>query len=231
MKITKRILCIILAVVITAIPFNIISSYAASNLESLKIVRLPDKLKFYKGADWDYGEWVQSVNDDDSFSWKANPNLISFLYHPMSGVLPERGLVDMTGLQIELTYKNGSKKTVTYTETKSGQIYKTNICVSPYKGRQYAIGINTMEVYLPTDYSQSDTYQIELINGPKPARAMGDVDGNGKLNSTDALLILNHSVSISTLTAEQKKYADMNSDGKYNSVDALFILKAAVSKQ
>lgn len=58
------------------------------------------------------------------------------------------------------------------------------------------------------------------------ARLVGDINSDGKANSTDALLILRYSVGLSAEFNE--KYADVNSDGKINSGDALVILKIAV---
>ncbi|MCQ2470539.1 MAG: SH3 domain-containing protein [Clostridia bacterium] len=56
------------------------------------------------------------------------------------------------------------------------------------------------------------------------ATAMGDVNGDGNLNSADALSVLQHSVSLITLSADMQKVADVNWDGAINSTDALEIL-------
>ena len=232
MKLFKRFICVLLAVIITAVPFNVIVTLAANPTPvSMKIVKLPDKLKFYKGTDWDWGEWVQvdTGSDESTIVWRSDPILISFLYHPFSGALPERGCIDMRGLKVEITYSDGSKKTVDYKETQSGTFYKPNIYAIPYKGIPYFIGKNTIQIYFPSDTKHSATYEIEIINAAQPKRQLGDVDNNGKINSSDALLLLNHSIKIITLTTEQKKYADMNSDGLYNSTDALMILKKSVA--
>ena len=57
---------------------------------------------------------------------------------------------------------------------------------------------------------------------------LGDVNKDGKINSTDALLALQSSVGSKTLTAEQKTLADVNKDKVVNSVDALKILQYSV---
>lgn len=218
--------------IITAVPFNAIISYAAGpSPVSIEIVKLPDKLKFYKGTDWDYGEWLQEEDDNGDvwFKWIHYPSIISFMYHPFSGPIPERGSIDLTGLKVEITYSDGSKKTVDYKETASESIYKPNIYAIPYKGKPYSVGKNTILIYFPSDTKHYATYEIEIINSAKPERELGDVDGDDKVNSYDALLVLKHSVKNITLTAEQKKYADMNSDGRYNSTDALLILKKSVA--
>lgn len=58
------------------------------------------------------------------------------------------------------------------------------------------------------------------------ARLVGDVDSSGKVNSTDALLVLKYTVGIEKTI--NTKYADVNNDGKVNSSDALDILKICV---
>ncbi len=58
------------------------------------------------------------------------------------------------------------------------------------------------------------------------AKTAGDVNGDGRVNSTDALMVLQYSVG--TLKKIDKDAADLNSDGKINSTDALMILKISV---
>lgn len=58
------------------------------------------------------------------------------------------------------------------------------------------------------------------------ARVYGDVDGNGKSNSMDALQILKYSVG---LTSEiDRRLADIDCNGTVNSADALAVLRASV---
>ncbi len=58
------------------------------------------------------------------------------------------------------------------------------------------------------------------------ARLVGDVDSSGKVNSSDALIVLKYSVDKSFELNE--KYADINGDEKVNSSDALLVLKISV---
>ena len=53
----------------------------------------------------------------------------------------------------------------------------------------------------------------------------GDVNGDGKINSTDALLILQSATGVVNLTDNQKKLADVNGDGKVNAVDLTLVRK------
>ena len=67
---------------------------------------------------------------------------------------------------------------------------------------------------------------------PKPTlpNKIGDINADGKINSADALLVLQSSTGIITLTDTQKLLADVNKDGKINSTDALLILQYATGK-
>jgi hypothetical protein len=59
---------------------------------------------------------------------------------------------------------------------------------------------------------------------------LGDVDGDGDVDSTDARIVLQASVGKVELSDEQKKAADFNGDGKVDSTDARLILQESVNK-
>ncbi len=220
MKTLKRILSVMISIIILVSVCSSFYAYAAPTLTSIKILQLPTKTTFVKGIDWDYGEWSQP---DDSGPWVwSSGTRISFLRNGGCGYYRDAGMIDATGLKIEATYSDGSKKTLTYTETKSGTDYKQNIILSPEKGA-YKVGKMKVEVWLLENYKVYTTYDIEMLT-----KLMGDLTGDGKLNSTDALKVLQYSVGIISFTDDQKSIADMNSDGKINSSDALYILKKSV---
>ena len=56
----------------------------------------------------------------------------------------------------------------------------------------------------------------------------GDVNNSGKIDATDALLALQHSVRINVLTGDALEAADTNGDGAVNANDALLILQYSV---
>lgn len=58
---------------------------------------------------------------------------------------------------------------------------------------------------------------------------LGDVDGNGAVDLTDANLALKAALNIVTLTDAQKKAADADRNGEIELTDANLILKAALS--
>lgn len=55
----------------------------------------------------------------------------------------------------------------------------------------------------------------------------GDINGDGKINSSDALLLVEYSVGSRSLSDKQLKAADLNKDGKITSSDAFIILSMA----
>ncbi|MEG0457276.1 MAG: DUF4434 domain-containing protein [Oscillospiraceae bacterium] len=55
-----------------------------------------------------------------------------------------------------------------------------------------------------------------------------DVNGDGKFNTLDALIVLKHVAKIEILTDAQLKIADFNKDGKINTLDSLGMLKKIV---
>ncbi len=59
---------------------------------------------------------------------------------------------------------------------------------------------------------------------------LGDVNSDKKINSADALKVLEHSVGTLTLTTSQFKAADIDKDGKVTSKDALIIISIASGK-
>lgn len=83
------------------------------------------------------------------------------------------------------------------------------------------------EIYNTTDVSFDLSKAV--LNFKVVSSNIGDINNDGKTNSTDALLVLQYSTGERTLTTEQKSKADLNSDGLINSFDALKILNIAVS--
>lgn len=59
---------------------------------------------------------------------------------------------------------------------------------------------------------------------------VGDVNADGRINSADALFVLEFSVGKRDLSDSQQKMADVNGDSKINSADALAILRIATGQ-
>ena len=64
-----------------------------------------------------------------------------------------------------------------------------------------------------------------LVEGSLPTLTMGDVNGDGKVNVLDAVMVLRHDANIIKLDDSQLKAADVNEDGKVDVLDAVMILR------
>lgn len=68
-------------------------------------------------------------------------------------------------------------------------------------------------------------YIVTIENKHYTIEKLGDVNGDGKVNTIDALNALKYDVGAIQLTSEQINALDVNKDGKANTVDALALLK------
>ena len=217
-------LLLVFAMMLPVLTFN---SFAAALPKKVEIVQIPYQTTFVKGVDWDYGHW--SFPEGDGFGVFTPDNNISFLYNGGKfSYYQDRGMLDMNGLVVKATYPDGTVKTIEYKETKhSNGVVTQNIYYSP-KGGEFKLGENIIEVYFRDGTVYSDGYATYKINIVEKGEIKGDVNSDMKVNSSDALLVLQHSVQSIKLTAAQQKLADMNSDSKINSMDALMILQKSV---
>ncbi len=76
----------------------------------------------------------------------------------------------------------------------------------------------------PMGYIKFYTDMMDLVNS-NGVVTKGDVNLDGKVNSTDALAVLRYCSDSEILSMQQEKAADANCDGEINSTDALCILK------
>ncbi len=72
--------------------------------------------------------------------------------------------------------------------------------------------------------------ELEKPVDPPVTITYGDVDGNGKVEATDALEVLKSVVGKVTLTDDQKTAGDTDGNGQVDATDALNILKKVVGK-
>ena len=95
-------------------------------------------------------------------------------------------------------------------------------------GRQPYYSSTKILFYGVPDYSTGNA--VSNTAPTTPAVEKGDVNIDKKVNSNDALLILEYSVGKRVLSDTQKKAADMDSDGVVDSVDALAVLKKSTGR-
>ena len=70
---------------------------------------------------------------------------------------------------------------------------------------------------------------LSVVPQGKASAGNGDVNGDGKINSSDARLVLQHTVELITLDEKQLVAADVDGNGQINSSDARWILQTSVS--
>ncbi|MBQ1388570.1 MAG: hypothetical protein IIY78_02975 [Clostridia bacterium] len=91
---------------------------------------------------------------------------------------------------------------------------------------------NKVQKILARNIDDSDTYTTLsiIINQTEPVQLefIGDVDHDGVITSSDALIILRMSVGLEIITDELRELADVDSDGSITSSDALEVLRFSV---
>lgn len=147
-------------------------------------------------------------------SWNDKDNALYSLY-PSS----------MTDAAIKVEWKDGSYTgaacTSKGTPTASGKQFAQTFSFDTVATGEYKLvivkpghGLWIEELTVNTDNITDKSVQLYK---------MGDVNKDGKVNSTDALWVRQSSAGGRVLDAYQKILADLNRDGKVNSTDALWI--------
>ena len=120
---------------------------------------------------------------------------------------------NLTKTEVKANNRTNSAKIQFSTKYKSALIYEVN---------KTTIGIK-----LDTD--NNGTYET-VLNTNNTNNKLGDVDGNGKVESADARLALRASVKLENYKSGSVKFiaADVDKNGKIESSDARLILRASV---
>ncbi|MBR1811639.1 MAG: dockerin type I repeat-containing protein [Clostridia bacterium] len=71
------------------------------------------------------------------------------------------------------------------------------------------------------------TFPDEPETYPTSSQTLGDLNGDGKVNSADARIALRIAARLETASEIQKQVGDVNHDGRINSADARMILRVA----
>lgn len=91
-------------------------------------------------------------------------------------------------------------------------------------------GIRYKDGTFTIEYLKNNVKTKEKIEYAHESVTFGDVNSDNSINSTDALLVLQYTVGITSLSTKQRKAADVTKDSVVNSVDALKILEFTVGK-
>lgn len=225
MKFFKKTTALLLALIIAFSCFAV-AAFAAPKITGVKIVQLPMKTTYFKGRDWDNGYW--SFGDGTELgTFTSSSKYIAFKYNGgYYSNYSDLGMLDLNGLVVEVTYSDGKKENITYKETKSGSEISQNIYWSP--ATKLKTGSNEIDIYFKQNVDAYDTFTITLS---EKAALRGDVNEDLKVNSADALIVLQHVVGMKTLAGTWLKTADLDGNKTINSADALVILRISVGQE
>lgn len=225
MKFFKKTTALLLALIIAFSCFAV-AAVAAPKITGVKITQLPMKTTYFKGRDWDNGYW--KFGDGSGLgTFTSNSKYIAFMYNGgYYSNYSDYGMLDLNGLIVEVTYSDGKKEKISYKETKSGNEIGQNIYWSP--STKLKTGSNGIDIYFKQNVDAYDTYTITLS---EQTALRGDVNEDLKVNSADALVVLQHVVGMKTLAGTWLKTSDLDANNKINSADALVILRISVGQE
>lgn len=198
------------------------SNTGEKDFKGYKQVAIPDgaKKQYLPEPESNTGEW-QQLN--------PAPN------QPTTAYDKEKGMV----FWLDDTWTNESYPTYATTMLEDGN-WKTikELIVRDTKGQSQEYDINNSAAEFDNPFAGTSatgfTFSAWIknttpYNAPVVYEKLGDLTGDGKVNSEDASIILKYDVSMVELSEIGQLYADVNYDHKVNSEDASDILKYDVN--
>lgn len=127
--------------------------------------------------------------------------------------IPVRGTAKLTAT---VAPANATVKTLIWTSDDSGiaSVSRTGIVT--------AVSVGTTKIHAT---SVDGNHSAEITVTVTPNAELGDVNGDGYIDSADAMLCLRYSVGLEELSEEQEKAADVNHDRFIDAGDAIKILR------
>lgn len=127
--------------------------------------------------------------------------------------IPVRGTAKLTAT---IAPADATVKTLVWTSDDSGiaSVSRTGIVTA------VSVGTTTIRAT-----SVDGNHSAEITVTVTPSAELGDVNGDGYIDSADAMLCLRYSVGLAKLTEEQKKAANVNHDSFVDAGDAIKILR------
>lgn len=181
-----------------------IGSYAFSNCTSLTDVNIADSVKSIDNFAFVHCELLTNVNIPDGVETIGN-SAFSYCTSLKEVTIPN-SVTSIGSVAFGYYYTNNS----------SGSLTKIDdFTIKGYKN-------STAETY-----ANENEFNFVALDNPAE-QLIGDIDGDGTVASTDALIILQYVTATTELTDEQKKLADLDGDGEITSADALEVLQIVV---
>lgn len=127
--------------------------------------------------------------------------------------IPVRGTAKLTAT---IAPADATVKTLVWTSDDSGiaSVSRTGIVT--------AVGVGTTKIHAT---SVDGNHSAEITVTVTPNAERGDVNGDGYIDSADAMLCLRYSVGLAKLTEEQRRAANVNHDSFVDAGDAIKILR------
>ena len=127
-----------------------------------------------------------------------------------------------SALSWEVLPANAKNKNVTFTSSDE------SVAKVDDHGMVWAVGAGSAVITITTEEGGfTATCAVTVIESGAPSVTVGDCNGDGKINTSDAVIILKFAAGMVGLDANQQTAADTNHDGKVNTSDAVLILKYA----
>ena len=196
-----------------------ISDHTFYKCKSLKSVAIPGSIK---NINVEAFEDCTSLTDVYYFGTEAQWNTIE-IAHGNDGLLNATFHYNVTP----------TPETTAITETPASTVESTATEVFTSTEASSTDAFTTMA---PTTVAQTTADALEITKTSpttpaQPAVTAGDINGDGKVTSSDARFALRAAARLEKLNEQQKLAADVNHDGKVNSVDARILLRVAARLQ
>ena len=124
-------------------------------------------------------------------------------------------------LKASILPENASNKTLKWESTDSNIVTVNN-------GNVMAVGVGDAVITVTTEDGNKKAFCF--INVSEENGMLGDINQDGSINASDALLALRHAVKEIVLSGDQFIRADVTKDNVVNASDALQILRYSVKE-
>lgn len=177
--------------------------------------------------------YIAYYNEEDGLTYAAKIPDFVIISSPFSTCVPEYAEENEFDVQYTSWYTfNDEKPMIVNRKDELITLYAQDVTAEMFK-QEYFVNLSPkLDVSLP-DVIRTGT-SMDLSDGMDAKMysfiVMGDINGDGTVNSIDALLALSHSVGNSNLTGMAYAAADLNGDSVIDSFDALAMLGVSVGK-